>query len=90
MSKRRVRKVKTEETVSYQLGYYEMRGKPGYRRSIFKVEVHLGEYPTAEEALSAWPREIARLREIGRGGKANRLEGKLPRLQELMKGENDG
>jgi hypothetical protein len=90
MSKSRVRRVKTEETVSYQLGHYEMRGKPGYRRSVFKVEVHLGEYPTAEEALSAWPREIARLQEIGRRGKANRLRGKLERLYELMKEENDG
>ncbi len=83
MSKRRVRKVKTEETVSYQLGYYEMRGKPGYRRSIFKVEVHLGEYPTAEEALSAWPREIARLREIGRGAKPTDSKGSCPDCRSL-------
>lgn len=87
MGEPKVRKVKTEETVSYQLGRYEMRGNPGYRRSVFKVDVHLGEYPTAEEALTAWPREIARLREVGRERKANRLQEKLDKLQKLLKGE---
>lgn len=86
-NRRRVRKVKTEETVSYQLGRYEMRGSPGFRRSVFKVEVHLGEYPTVEEALSAWPLEIERLRKIGRESKASKLQTKLDRLKELTERE---
>jgi hypothetical protein len=50
-----VRKAKTEETGSYQLGHYEMRGKSSYRRSVLKVVFPLEEYPTKEEALSACP-----------------------------------
>jgi hypothetical protein len=89
MGKRRVRRVKTDGTVSYQVGHYQMVGNPGYRRSVFIVDVHLGEYATAEEALAAWPEEIDRLRKIGRESKANRLQAKLYRLRELTKGEND-
>jgi hypothetical protein len=87
MGERRIRRVKTEGTVSYQLGYYEMRGVPDYRRSYFKVEVHLGEYPTAGEALAAWPEEIRRLRKIGRENKAEKLQNKLEKLRELTKGD---
>ncbi len=90
MNELKVRRVKTSGTVSYQLGRYEMRGDPGSRRSAFKVEVHLGEYPNAEEALSAWPGQIERLRRIGREGKAETLQGKLNKLLDLMKGDNDG
>ncbi len=90
MGEYKVRKVKTQGTVSYQLGRYEMRGEPGKRRSAFKVEVHLGEYPAAEEALSAWPREAARFRNAGRESKANRLQAKLDKLRELTTGESDG
>jgi hypothetical protein len=88
MGNHRVRRVKTDGTVSYQLGHYEMSGAPGERRSVFKVDVHLGDHPTADEALWAWPREIGRLRHIGRENKANRLQEKLDLLQELTKGEN--
>jgi hypothetical protein len=87
MGKHRIRRVKTEGTVSYQLGHYEMTGVPDYRRSVFKVEVHLGEYPTTEEAMLAWPLEIARLSKIGRENKANRLQEKLDKLRELTKGD---
>lgn len=76
-------------TPSYQLGHYEMQGSPGRRRSAFRVDVHLGEHASAEEALSAWPEEIRRLDEIGRENKAEKLRGKLERLRELTKGEND-
>ncbi len=90
MNKLKVRRVKTSGTVSYQLGRYEMRGESGSRRSAFKVEVHLGEYRDAEEALSAWPPQIERLRQIGREGKANTLQEKLNKLHELIgKGESD-
>ena len=71
-------------TPSYQLGHYEMSGDKGKRRSVFKVDVHLGEHPTAEDALSAWPQEITRLRQIGRESKADKLTDKLAELRRLM------
>lgn len=86
----RLRRVRTDGTTSYQLGHYEMQGEPGRRRSAFKVDVHLGEHASAEEALSAWPEEIRRLRKIGRENKADKLQSKLERLRELTKGEDDG
>ncbi len=55
-----------------------------------EVLVHLGEHPTPEAALEAWPAAVVRLRAIGREDQADKLEGKLERLRELMKGEDDG
>jgi hypothetical protein len=46
----KVRRVVSRGTPSYQLGHYEMTGKPGARRSRFKVLVHLGEHETPEAA----------------------------------------
>jgi hypothetical protein len=51
--------------------------------------VHLGEYETPEAALDAWPGEIEHLEVIGRIEQASRLEGKLAKLRELMKGEDN-
>lgn len=87
MDRYKTRKVRTGATASYQLGHYEMTGDPGSRRSVFKVDVHLGEYATADEALAEWPRQITRLREIGRESAADRLEAKLTKLQELTRGD---
>lgn len=70
-------------TPSYQLGHYEMSGEKGKRRSVFKVDVHLGEHSTAEDALSAWSHEVEHLRQIGRETKAEKLQSKLDRLQVL-------
>ena len=87
----KVRRVFSRGTPSYQLGRYEMVGKPGARRSVFKVGVHLGEHATPEEALAAWPEEIARARAAGRENKAVKLEGKLGKLRSIVEGEeNDG
>lgn len=58
----KVRKSISRGTPSFQYGHYEMTGKPGERRSAFRVDVHLGEHATADEALAAWPEEIRRLR----------------------------
>ena len=85
----KIRKSMSRGTPSYQLGHYEMQGEPGGRRSVFKVDVHLGEYASAEEALSAWPEEVRRLRQVGRETGADRLEAKLTKLRQLTKGEND-
>jgi len=83
----KIRNSMSRGTPSYQLGHYEMIGDPGRRRSTFKVDVHLGLYASPEEALSTWPEEVRRLREIGRENAANKLEAKLRTLRKLMKGE---
>jgi hypothetical protein len=82
----KIRKSTSRGTPSYQLGHYEMSGESGRRRSVFKVDVHLGEHVTAEDALAAWPEDIRRLREIGRDGKAEKLQGKLDTLRRLAEG----
>ena len=64
-----------------------MQGEQGERRSVFKVDVHLGEYATPEEASAAWQEDIHRLRDIGRESKAEKLQQKLDRLQELTEGD---
>ena len=50
--------------------------------------VHLGEHSTADSALESWPQEIAEWKRVGRPRKAEKLQGKLNRLQELTKGAN--
>ncbi len=66
-----------------------MIGEPGKRRSAFVVDAHLGEHPTPESALEAWPASLARLRAVGRDRRAESLEAKLIKLQQLTKGEDD-
>lgn len=85
---RKIRQSKSRGTSSYQLGHYEMSGEPGKRRSVFKVDVHLGEHATTDEALTAWPGEIDHLRKIGRDSKANKLQKNLDRLRQLSTGED--
>lgn len=82
MSDYRTRKVTSRGTPSYQLGHYEMQGPSGKRRSVFRVDVHLGEHATADEALEVWPGEIARL-DATRPKQADKLRAKLDRLKEL-------
>jgi hypothetical protein len=48
-----------------------------------EVLVHLGDYPTPEDALDAWPSEIAEHRRYGRDEQAEKLQVKLDRLREL-------
>ena len=83
----KVRKVVSRGTPSYQLGHYEMQGDKGKRRSVFKVDVHLGEHQTPEQALTAWPEEVSRLQAMGRESKAEKLADKLATLRELVKGD---
>jgi hypothetical protein len=54
------------------------------------VLVHLGEHPTPEAALDAWPTRVEHLRAIGRDEQAEKLQGKLKKLRELMEGEEQG
>ena len=80
-----VRRTKSRGTGPYfqLVASRRIEGKPRT-----EVLVHLGEHPTPEEALSAWPGEIARLRKIGRENKASRLQGKLTKLRGLSRGAN--
>jgi hypothetical protein len=80
----KVRKVTSRGTPSYQLGHYEMQGPPGKRRSVFKVDVHLGQYESVEEALAMWPEEIEFLRRFKRKAQADKLADKLTKLRELV------
>jgi len=77
----KVRRVVSRGTPSYQLGHYEMTGKPGARRSRFKVLVHLGVYETPEAALEAWREDVERARRVGREKKAARIEEKMRKLE---------
>ncbi len=79
----RVRKVTSRGTPSYQLGHYEMQGEAGKRRSVFKVDVHLGEHATPEDAVAQWSQEVGKLRELGRNNKAEKMERKLDELRSL-------
>jgi hypothetical protein len=58
-----------------------MTGKPGSRRSVFRVLVHLGEHATPEAALAAWREDVERARSVGRDKTAARLEEKLRKLE---------
>ena len=77
----KVRRVVSRGTPSYQLGYYEMTGKPGSRRSVFKVLVHLGAHATPEAALEAWREDVERARRVGRDKTAARIEAKVRKLE---------
>jgi hypothetical protein len=77
----KVRKVTSRGTPSYQLGHYEMQGPAGRRRSVFKVDVHLGEHSSVEEALAAWSDDIRRMQTMGRESKSEKLQEKLDRLR---------
>lgn len=79
---RKIRQSISRGTPSYQLGHYEMSGEPGKRRSVFKVDVHLGEHATANEALTAWAEDIRQL-QTTRPRKADKLRTKMDRLKEL-------
>ncbi len=83
----KVRRVVSKDTPSYQLGHYEMTGKPGARRSVFKVLVHLGEHATPEAALAAWREDVERSRSAGRDKTAARIEEKIRKLEGAINGE---
>jgi hypothetical protein len=80
-SRYKVRRVVSRGSPSYQLGHYEMTGKPGARRSVFKVLVHLGEHQTPEAALEAWREDVERARRVGREKTAARIEAKIQKLE---------
>jgi hypothetical protein len=77
----KIRRVVSRGSPSYQLGHYKMTGKPGARRSVFKVLVHLGEHATSEAALDAWREDVGRARSVGRDKTAARIEAKMRKLK---------
>jgi len=79
-----VRRIRSRKHDYYQLvrHYRNEECKPRT-----EVLVHLGEYETPEEALSAWPEEIAEHWRYGRDEQAEKLEAKLETLRRLTKGE---
>ena len=83
MSDHKIRRVTSRGTPSFQYGHYAMSGDKGKRRSVFKVDVHLGEHPTADEALTAWADEVDRLQDT-RPRKAEKLRVKIERLRALV------
>jgi hypothetical protein len=82
-----VRRTRTRKHDYFQLvrAYRNEEGQPRQ-----EVLVHLGEHETPAAALVAWPAEIAEHRRNDRYEQAERLQGKLERLRELTKGEDDG
>ena len=50
-----------------------------------EVLVHLGTHERPEDALAAWPPEVAHLRKIGRDEQADKLEANLTKLRVLTK-----
>jgi hypothetical protein len=80
-SRYKVRRVVSRGTPSYQLGHYEMTGKPGSLRSRFKVLVHLGEHATPEAALETWREDVVRAWRVGREKTAARIEKKIRKLE---------
>lgn len=79
----KVRRVVSRGTPSYQLGRYEMTGKPRARRSVFRVIVHLGEHEDPRRAAEAWREDIARCRAMGRDKTADKLAAKLRKLEDV-------
>jgi hypothetical protein len=88
-SRYKVRRVVSRGSPSYQLGHYEMTGKPGARRSVFKVLVHLGEHATPESALAAWREDVERARSVGRDKTVARIEAKLRKLEGAIGDEKE-
>jgi hypothetical protein len=62
--------------------YYQAVRSYREQGKVKQEVVHLGEYATADEALTAWVEEIRRL-DTARPKKAEKLRAKMDRLREL-------
>jgi hypothetical protein len=81
-----IRAIKIERDGEQYGTYYQAVRSYRDKGKVKQDVVHLGEHKTAEAALTAWPQEIKELRRIGRPKKAEKLQDKLDRWQELTKG----
>ena len=60
------------------------RGEGKVRQEVL---VHLGTHEGPEDALAAWPSEVAHLRKIGREDQAAKVEANLTKLRALTEAE---
>jgi hypothetical protein len=81
-----IRAVKIERDGEQYGTYYQAVRSYREGGKVKQEVVHLGEHSTAESALESWPEEIVELKRVGRPRKAQKLQWKLDRLQELMEG----
>jgi hypothetical protein len=65
--------------------YYQAVRSYRKKEKVKQEVIHLGEHPTAEDALAGWPQEIQELKRT-RPKQAEKLQEKLDRLWELTKG----
>jgi hypothetical protein len=79
-----IRAVKLERDSEQYGTYYQAVRSYREKGKVKQDVVHLGEHQTAEAALDAWPEEVKELERIGRPRKAEKLQKKLDRLQELI------
>ena len=78
-----IRAVNIEQDGEQYGTYYQAVRSYREKGNVKQQVIHLGEHETAEAALNAWPEEVKELERIGRPRKAEKLQGKLDRLQEL-------
>ena len=81
-----IRAVKIEREGEQYGTYYQAVRSYREGGKVKQEVVHLGEHSTAESALESWPEEIRELERVGKPRKAEKLQNKLERLQELMEG----
>ena len=81
-----IRAVKIEREGEQYGTYYQAVRSYREGGKVKQEVVHLGEHSTAESALESWPEEIRELERVGKLRKAEKLQNKLERLQELMEG----
>gem|GEM_PF-1250600 len=78
-----IRAIKIERDGDQYGTYYQAVRSYREKGKVKQEVIHLGEHQTADEALAAWPQEINELVRKGRPRKAEKLQDKLGRLQEL-------
>src|SRR3712207_1872839 len=83
-----IRAIKIERDGEQYGTYYQAVRSYREKGKVKQKVVHLGAHSTAESALESWPKEIQELRRAGRPKKAEKLEDKLDRLQELTQGRD--
>ena len=81
-----IRAVKIERDGEQYGTYYQAVRSYRERGKVKQEVIHLGEHSTAESALESWPQEIQAFGRMGRPRKADTIQRKLNRLQELTEG----
>jgi hypothetical protein len=81
-----IRAVKFERDGEQYGTYYQIVRSYREGGKVKQEVVHLGDHSTVESAFKSWPQEIQELERIGRPRRAQKLQEKLDRLQELMEG----